>query len=96
MDDYERHVRHLMRDRFEKSFEQKVQRALEVRPQVIVPHHHFTLVSTECISLYREGFFMATAMATQALNEGLIRFVAERNGIASNQEPYVLVDLFEA
>lgn len=95
MDDYERHVRHLLRSRFEGSFEQKVQRALEVRPQAIVPHHHFTAVSTECIALYREGFFTATAMATQALNEGLIRFVAERNKMPSNQDPHALVDQFE-
>ncbi|MBI2768557.1 MAG: hypothetical protein HYX47_02945 [Burkholderiales bacterium] len=96
MDDYENNVRHLLRDRFERTFEEKVQRALEVRPQAIVPNTHFTTVSNECISLYRDGYFMATAMATQALNEGLIRFIADRNEIASNQDPYALVDQFEA
>lgn len=87
-------VRHYLKSRFETTFEERVQRALEVRQQSIVPHHHFTWASTECIYLYRDGYFMATAMATQALNEGLIRFITERNGIPPNQEPGVLVDLF--
>lgn len=96
MDSEENTVRHYLKSRFETTFEECVQRALEVRPQSIVPHHHFTLASTECIYLYRDGYFMATAMATQALNEGLIRFIAERNSMSPNQEPGVLVDLFVA
>ena len=39
---------------------------------------------------------MATAMATQAVNEGLLRFIAERNGIPTNQDLYVLIDTFLA
>jgi hypothetical protein len=87
-------IREHLKSRFESTFEERVQRALEVRPQVIIPHQHFTWASTECAYLYRDGYFMATAMATQALNEGLIRFIAERNGILSNQDLYVLVDVF--
>ncbi len=89
-------VRGHLKSRFESTFEERVQRALEVRPQVIIPHHHFTLASTECVYLYRDGYFMATAMATQALNEGLIRFIADRNGIPSNQSLYILADAFVA
>ncbi len=89
-------VRGHLKSRFESTFEERVQRALEVRPQIIIPHHHFTWASTECIYLYRDGYFMATAMATQALNEGLVRFIADRNGISSNQDLYVLVDVFAA
>ena len=89
-------VRAHLKSRFESTFEERVQRALEVRPQVIIPHHHFTLASTECVYLYRDGYFMATAMATQALNEGLIRFIADRNAIPSNQDLYLLTDAFVA
>jgi hypothetical protein len=89
-------VRGHLKSRFESTFEERVQRALEVRPQVIIPHHHFTWASTECVYLYRDGYFMGTAMATQALNEGLIRFIADRNSIPPNQDLYVLVDLFVA
>src|SRR5258705_10391611 len=87
-------VRAYLKSRFESTFEERVQRALEVRPQIIIPHHHFTWASTECVYLYRDGYFMATAMATQALNEGLVRFIADRNGIPSNQVLNELVDVF--
>ena len=87
-------IRAHLKSRFDATFEERVQRAIQVRPQIIVPNHHFTWASTECVYLYRDGYFMGTAMATQALNEGLIRFIAERNGLASNQDLYQLVDQF--
>jgi len=80
-------IRHYLKSRFENTFEDRVRRSLEIRSQAIIPHHHFTQASTECVYLYRDGYFLATAMATQALNEAIIRFVAERNGIPPNQEP---------
>ena len=89
-------IRAHLKSRFESTFEERVKRALEMRPQIIIPHHHFTWASTECVYLYRDGYFLATAMATQALNEGLIRFIAERNKIPSNQDLYALVDTFVA
>lgn len=85
-------VREYLKSRFEATLEERVQRALDVRPQLIVPYHHFSWASNECVYLYRDGYFVATAMSTQAVNEGLLRFVAERNGIAGNQEPDALVD----
>jgi len=94
MNSAEATIRHYLKSRFETTFEERVQRALDIRPQTIIPHHHFTWASTECIYLYRDGYFMATAMATQALNEGLIRFIAERNGILPNQDLCDLVTLF--
>ena len=87
-------IRHYLTSRFESTLEERVQRAMEVRPQTIIPHHHFTWASTECVYLYRDGYFMATAMATQALNEGLIRFIAERNSIPPNEDPYQLIETF--
>ena len=87
-------IRAHLKSRFDATFEERVQRAIQVRPQIIVPNHHFTWASTECVYLYRDGYFLGTAMATQALNEGLIRFIAERNGLASNQDLYQLVDQF--
>ena len=91
-EDDERTIRHYLESRFKSTFEDRVKRAVEVRPQTIVPNHHFTFASTECVYLYRDGYFMATAMATQAVNEGLIRFVAERNGLPPNNELYGLVE----
>lgn len=94
MNSEEATVRAHLKSRFESTFEDRVKRALEVRAQIIIPRHHFTWASTESVYLYRDGYFMATAMATQALNEGLIRFIADRNGISSNQDLYALVDIF--
>ena len=96
MNSNEATIRSHLKSRFELTFEEKVQRALEVQPQIIIPHHHFSWASTECVYIYRDGYFIATAMATQALNEGIIRFIAERNGIQINQDLYALVDIFSA
>jgi len=65
----------------EQTREARVDRYLEVNRQRIIGSHHFACASTECIALYRDGHFIATVMATQAVNEGIIKFVAERNNI---------------
>ncbi len=70
-----------LRQRDEFSREQRVRRYSEVKRQGIIPNHHFAPASTECIELYRDGHFIATVMATQAVNEGILKFVAERNDI---------------
>jgi hypothetical protein len=80
----------------EATLNARIQRTLELRPQMIVPFHHFAPASTECVSLYRDGYFLATAMTTQSVNEALIKFIAERNDISPNQDPNDLVSVFEA
>ena len=67
--------------------EARVDRYLEVDRQRIIGSHHFARASTECIDLYRDGHFIATVMATQAVNEGIIKFVAERNNIKYENMP---------
>ena len=94
--DDEHTIRHYLESRFKSTFEERVARALELRPQLIVPNHHFAQASTECVYLYRDGYFLATAMTTQAVCEGLIRFIAERNAIAPNQDLIGLVGIFLA
>jgi hypothetical protein len=56
-------------------------RYMEVHHPQVVPIHHFTKASNECIFLYAEGYFLSTVMVTQAVAEGISRFVAERNDI---------------
>jgi len=94
MTDDEATVRDHLRSRFETTLEERVNRALELPHHAVVPFHHFTPASTECVYLYRDGYFLATAMTTQALNEGVIRFVAGRNGMDPNTDPTELVDAF--
>ena len=65
----------------EHTREERVERNLEVDRQRIIRSDYFSEASTECIDLYTHGFFIATVMTTQAVNEGIIKFVAERNNI---------------
>ena len=71
----------------EHTREARVDRYLEVDRQRIIGSHHFAHASTECIDLYRDGHFIATVMTTQAVNEGIIKFVAERNDIEYENMP---------
>ena len=73
------------RQRDEFSREQRVRRYLEIDRQGIIPNHYFAPASTECIELYRDGHFIATVMATQAVNEGILKLVAERNDISDRK-----------
>ena len=65
----------------ERTREERVDRYLEIDRQKIIGEHHFAHASTECIHLYRDGHFISTVMTTQAVNEGIIKFVAGRNNI---------------
>ena len=65
----------------EQSLDERVDRYLEINHQGIVGGHHFAATSSECIMLYRDGYFISAVMVSQAVNEGIFKFVAERNGI---------------
>ena len=65
-----------------KSFiEEKIDRYLEIEHQGIIGAHHFAPASSECIYLYRHGYFIGAVMMSHAINEAIMKFVAERNGI---------------
>jgi len=61
--------------------EEKIDRYLEIEHQGIIGNHYFAEASSECIYLYRDGYFIATVMMIHAINEGIIKFIAERNDI---------------
>jgi len=61
--------------------EEKINRYLEIEHQGIIGGHYFAQASSECIYLYRDGYFIGAVMMSHAINEGIIKFVAERNGI---------------
>ena len=61
--------------------EEKINRYLEVEHQGIIGGHHFAQASSECIYLYRDGYFIGAVMMSHAINEGIIKFIAERNNI---------------
>jgi len=59
----------------------RVSRYLEIGHQGIIPSHHFAEASSECINLYRDGYFLGAVMLSHAVNEGIWKFVLERNQI---------------
>lgn len=61
--------------------EEKIDRYLEIEHQGIIGGHYFAPASSECICLYRDGYFIGAVMMSHAINEGIMKFVAERNGI---------------
>jgi hypothetical protein len=70
-----------LRGILEATIEQRVDRYIEVSHQPITPNPHFAAASSECISLYTDGYFLSTVMVTQAVAEGIRKFVVERNAI---------------
>jgi hypothetical protein len=69
---------------FEQTLDNRVNRYLEVQHAGIVANHHFAAASSECIDLYRDGHFLSAVMVSQAVTEGIWRFVLERNNEPTN------------
>ena len=59
---------------------------MEVEHQGIIPNHHFAAASSECIDLYRDGHLLSAVMVSQAVAEGIWRFVLERNQVHQNRD----------
>jgi hypothetical protein len=68
------------------SIEERINRYLEIEHQGIIGGHYFASPSSECIYLYRDGYFIGAVMMSHAINEGIIKFVAERNFISRNKK----------
>src|ERR1044071_5235478 len=71
---------------FEQTLEGRLDRYLEIQHAGIVAHHPFSPASSECIDLYRDGYFLSAVMVSQAVAEGIWRFVLERNGQPSSDD----------
>ncbi len=74
-------LRNDLRQNDEQTLDARVARYMEIDHHGIIGNHYFAPVSSECIDLYRDGHFIAAVMASQAVNEGILKFLAERNGI---------------
>ena len=81
MDDRREHVEYILRSEFEQSLQQRIDRYLSANHQPILGNHHFAHASTECVHLYRDGYFIACITLSQSVAEGIIRFVRDRNGL---------------
>lgn len=69
-----------LRQGFELSLPDRVARYLEIEPHAILPYHHFSPVSAECVDLYRNAHFYGCISLVQAVAEALVKFLCERNG----------------
>ena len=78
-------LRDELRQTFEQTIDAKVDRYLDINHQGIIGDHYFAAASSECIDLYRDGHFIATVMSRQAVNEGVFKFVSERNNIQADK-----------
>jgi hypothetical protein len=70
---------------YQSFIDEKIDRYLEIERQGIIGGHYFASASSECIYLYRDGYFIGAVMISHAINEGIIKFVAERNDIQKNK-----------
>lgn len=70
----------------EQSLDESVERYLSVDYQWVLGGHHFAHASTECLHLFRDGYFLSCVMISHAVNDGLVKFIAERNGISRNDK----------
>ncbi len=75
-------VRQDLQSEFKGTIDQRVERYLEIDHKEIIGNHHFAGASSECIRLYCDGYLISSVMVSQAVNEGIVRFIAERNNIA--------------
>jgi hypothetical protein len=70
---------------YQSFIDEKIDRYLEIERQGIIGGHYFASASSECIYLYRDGYFIGAVMMSHAINEGIIKFVAERNDIQKSR-----------
>ncbi len=65
----------------ERTIEARLDRYLSVNHQWIIANHYFAQASHECLLLYRDGYFTSCNMVAQAISEGILRFIADRNQV---------------
>lgn len=74
-----------MRQVFDQTLDERVERYLEVVHQGIIPNTT-SAASSECIDLYRDGYLLSAVMVSQAVTEGIWRFVLERNQVEADRD----------
>jgi hypothetical protein len=84
-------LKETLRNEFEMTLEERADRCLSVKHLAIIPgDHHFAHAMHECVRTYQDGYFTSCITLTQAVNEGILKFVAERNGIKRLQREKTL------
>ena len=65
---------------------ERVNRYLEAKKlfPIAIPNAHFSPISSECMLLYRDGYFFACIALSQAVAEAIIRFLCKKNGLRTS------------
>ena len=58
----------------------------EIEIYGVIPGNYFSEAITECQKVYESGYFIATVMLTQAVNERLLKFIAEKSGVLDKKQ----------
>jgi len=82
-----------LRQVFEQTIDERIDRYFEINHQGIIGNHHFAAASSQCIDLYRDGYFISAVMVSQAVNEGILKFIAERNHILQDNHQQFMEEL---
>ena len=68
----------------EQTVKEKAERYLSIDHQGIVGNHYFAVASDETIRCYEEGLYISCILATQAVAEGILKFLVDRNPDINN------------
>jgi hypothetical protein len=66
-----------IKQEFEQTLPERVKRYLLVKPHKIIPNAPFTVPSTECSLLFRDGHFYACIALVQAVAEAIVRYMCD-------------------
>jgi len=70
---------HYLNSLHEQTVAEKAERYLCIDHQGIVGNHHFAPASDEAIRCFEEGLYISCIMTSQAVAEGILKFLVERN-----------------
>lgn len=74
-------LRETLMSELQNTVDERISRYLAIEHQGIIGAHFFSEASTECVYLYRDGYFIGTVMMSHAINEGIMKFIAQRKRI---------------
>lgn len=68
---------HSMKQEFEQTLPERVERYLQVEPHGIIPNAPFAAPSSECSLLFRDGHFYACIALVQAVAEAIVKYMCD-------------------
>jgi len=66
-----------IRQEFERTLSERVERYLQVKPHEIIPNAPFAAPSAQCSLLFRDGHFYACIALVQAVAEAIVRYICD-------------------